>query len=177
MAHVALEWSKGKPRPSLRLDEGATPPVAAPTGPMKDPATGRWVKGNQAVRLRQLKRRERGIATMNPATAPTWLRPFVAAGAGYVRALLAVIGERPELAALAGDVADSHTLFLGLRTLALASEEPKERAALLGEARAWAREHRSGLATLAALAGDIRLPAVDPHEALRAIAREEGRGG
>jgi hypothetical protein len=36
--------------------------------------------------------------------------------------------------------------------------EPKARTAFLSEARGWLREHRTTLATLSALAGDIELP-------------------
>jgi len=103
---------------------------------------------------------------MNPATSPTWLRPFIQQGAPYVAALLAMLGERVELHPLASDVADSHVMYLGLRTLALGCEIPKERTALLTESRGWLREHRTSLATLAALAGGMTLPTPDPHQAL-----------
>jgi hypothetical protein len=152
-----LEWSRGKPRPIIRLNEGtALEPVESV--PMNDPKTGRFVPNNRAYRRRQIKERQRGLATMNPATVPTWLRPFVEQGAPYVRDLLALLAGRPELHPLAGDAADAHVVYLGLRTLALQSEDPKERASLLSEARGWLREHRSSLATLCALAGDIKLP-------------------
>jgi hypothetical protein len=79
-------------------------------------------------------------------------------GAAYTRALLTMLQERPALFPLAGDCADAHALYRGLLSLALASEDAKERAALLTEARGWLREHRTSLATLSALAGDIELP-------------------
>lgn len=91
---AAIEMTKRKLRPVVRLDE-VTMPTAADAAPTNDPTTGRFVKGNRAHRRRQLKSRARGIATMNPATAPTWLRPFIEQGAPYVTSLLEMLGERP----------------------------------------------------------------------------------
>jgi hypothetical protein len=170
-AHV-IEWSKGRPRSTLRLDEG-TPLPSEDAAPMKDAVTGRFLKGNRAHRRRQLKARAEGISTTNPAKAPTWLRPFIEMGASYTVSLLAMLEGKPALFPLAGDISDAHALYRGLLSLALETTDAKERASLLSEARGWLREHRTALATLSALAGDIKVPSPDPHAELRRIATEE----
>ena len=170
---VGLETSHKRTRVVLRLDEGATPPETVESVPSHDAVTGRFLKGNRAARRRQLARRAEGIATMNPSTAPTWLRPYIEQGAAYVVALLGMLGDRVALQPLAGDVADAHALYRATLGLATAATDPKERAALMSESRSWLREHRTGLATLSALAGGMRLPEADPHAALARIAREE----
>jgi len=172
---VGLEQSHDRTRVVLRLDEGETPPTSADAAPMNDPATGRFLPGNRAHRRRQLAKRAEGIATLNPATSPTWLRPYIERGRPYVVALLGMLGDRPALHPLAGDCADAHVVYRATLGLALAAEDPKARAALMGEARGWLREHRTALATLSALAGGMRLPTPDPHEAI-AAALEAERG-
>jgi hypothetical protein len=169
---LALEWSHGKPRAIVRVDE-TTPIDAAASEPTQDPTTGRFLPGNRMHRRRQLVKRAKGIATLNPATAPTWLRPHIEQGAPYVSDLLRMLEGRPELHPLAGDVADAHVMYLGMRTLALQTDDKRERAQLLTESRAWLREHRSCLATLAALAGDVKLPEPNPHAAIAAAMAEE----
>jgi hypothetical protein len=131
---------------------------------MHEGASHRFAKGNQAYRLRQLKVRAEGLATLNPATAPSWMKPHIEQGATYTRALLVMLDGRPALFPLAGDCADAHAMYRGLMGLAMATEDAKERAGLLSEARGWLREHRTALATLSALAGDIKLPGVDEHQ-------------
>jgi hypothetical protein len=166
-----LEMSHNRVRSTLRLDEGSPLPTED-AAPIQDAATGRFLKGNRAYRRRQLKARAEGISTLNPARVPTWLRPFVEMGSAYTVALLGMLKDRPALFALAGDVADSHVMYRALLQLAL-DADLKDRASMLTEARGWLREHRTGLATLSALAGDIELPKPDPHAELRRIAREE----
>jgi hypothetical protein len=166
---VALEWSHHRVRTTTRADEvPALPAVEA--APMNDPVTGRFVPRNRAYRRRQLKARAEGIATLNPATAPSWMRPHIDQGRSYVLALLAMLEGKPALHPLAGDCADAHTLYRALLALALATESAEERASLLTEARGWLKEHRTALATLSKLAGDLRLPgpSVHPLEAIRA---------
>jgi hypothetical protein len=175
MPKLAIEMSHERPRTTLRLDEGQPLPESAQTLPMNDKTSGRFLKGNQAWRCRQLKQRAEGICTLNPAKVPSWMRPHVEQGATYVAALLAFLEGKPALHPLAGDCADAHTLYRALLGLSLATEDAKERAALLSEARGWLREHRTALATLSALAGDVKLSEPDPHAAIRAIAKENGK--
>ena len=177
MPTIDLELSHGRTRAALRLDQGATSPLAADTEPTNDAKTGRFVKGNRAYRRRQLHARVEGISTLNPAKVPTWLRPYVEAGRPYTVALLGMLDGKPALHALAGDCADAHCVYRATLGLALAEENAKDRAALMSEARGWLREHRTALATLAALAGGMQLPAPDPHAALFAIAAEERAKG
>ena len=154
---VSLEESHGRPRLVVRVDE--VPPLpSSDAPPMTDPKTGRFLPGNRAHRLRQLKRRAAGIATLNPVRVPSWLRPFVEQGASYVVALLSMLDGKPALRPLAGDCADAHAMYRATLSLAVAAEFPKDRAALMAEARGWLREHRTALATLSALAGGMRLP-------------------
>jgi hypothetical protein len=175
MPEIDLETSHGRTRATLRLDQGATPPSPADTAPTNDAKTGRFVKGNRAYRRRQLVQRAKGIATLNPSKVPTWLRPYVEQGAAYVTALLGMLGDRPALHALAGDCADAHAVYRATLAMAVDAEDPKVRASLMSEARGWLREHRTALATLSALAGGMRLPEPDPHEALARALREGAR--
>ena len=157
---VSLEQSHGKPRLTVRADEVPALP-AADAVPMQDAKTGRFLKGNRAHRRRQLKSRADGLSTLNPARVPSWMRPHVEQGASYIVALLGMLEKKPALHPLAGDVADAHAMYRALMTLALAAEHVKDRMALLTEARGWLREHRTSLATLSALAGDMKLPTPD----------------
>jgi hypothetical protein len=45
----------------------------------------------------------------------------------------------------------------------------------MSEARGWLREHRTALATLAAMAGGMKLPEPDPHAAIAAAIAEDTR--
>jgi hypothetical protein len=163
MAHpngngTALEWSHDRVRTTVRSDE-VTAPESAASVPIHAPGTTRFGKGNQAWRRRQLKQRAAGIATLNPAKVPTWMRPHVELGQPYIASLVALLADKPALHPLAGDCADAHVVYRALLTLAIATEESRTRAALLSEARGWLREHRTAMATLCALAGGLRLPA------------------
>ncbi len=100
-----------------------------------------------------------GIVTINPATAPSWLRAPAEQGAAYVADLLALLQGKDVLHHLAGDVADAHTMYRAALALAVRAKNPKKRTAYMSEARGWLREHRTALATLSALAGDLTLPA------------------
>lgn len=149
-----FEWSHGKPRPKtprlLGHDAGVPPlPKAEDAAPIKDAKTGRFLKGNQAHRRRQVKEKAKGISTLNPERCASWMRPFVEGGGKYALALLTRIGSDDVLARLAGDVADAHTVFRAL--IALGAKGDAE---ALREARHWLREHRSALTTLVKLAGD-----------------------
>jgi hypothetical protein len=154
---VTLEQSHGKPRLTVRVDE--VPPLpSSDAPPIHASGSKRFAKGNQAWRLRSLRRRADGLSTLNPARCPAWMRPHVEAGAPYTVALLAMLEGKPALHPLAGDVADAHCMYRALMALALEAESAKDRGALLAEARGWLREHRTALATLSALAGDMKLP-------------------
>lgn len=167
-----IEWSHGRARQAVRVD-AVTPVESDESRALHVPATDAngevirtkkgkirqaFAPGNQAWRLAQLERRSEGIATMDPAKVPTWMRPHVELGRPYVTALLAMLESKPVLWSLAGDVADAHVLYRAHVALAVAAEETKERNDLMQEARAWLREHRTALATLRALAGDLHVP-------------------
>lgn len=116
---------------------------------------GRFVPGNSANRHKQAKAMAKrgGVMTINPAKCAAWLAPHVKDGQGYAVDLIKRVPD-PVLARLAGDVADARAVYRAL--LALAAEETQDASARLDalrEARAWMREHRTGLATLSALAG------------------------
>lgn len=159
-----LEWSNGKVRPKTpRLtgkDDGVAavpPPASEKSAPMQDAKTGRFVPGNTAYRRRMLKREQRGIATLAPASCAEWLRPHVVDGASYAMRLRERFDD-PVLGSLVGDVADAHTMYRAL--LALAAKGDGD---ALREARAWLREHRSALATLSGLAGESSTAPDDGH--------------
>lgn len=150
-----LEWSHGKRRPKaprvLGKDAGVEPlppSETADAAPTNDPKTGRFLPGNRAHRRRAVKEKAKGISTLNPERCQSWLSPHVRDGAAYGIELLRRFPD-PALARLAGDVADSHTVYRAL--LALGAQGDVE---ALREARAWLREHRSALATLSGLASE-----------------------
>jgi len=174
-AGVALEWSHDRVRTITRTDQVPALPSAEPV-PIPRTSSGRFDKENQAWRLRQVKEHAEGIATLNPDKAPSWLRPFIEQGAGYVTALLGILDGKPALAPLAGDCADAHVMYRAVLALAL-NAEGKARAALLAEARGWLKEHRTAIATLSKLAGDIKLPKPDAHKALADGLADKGDGG
>lgn len=166
---IALEQSHDRARLVVRVK--AVPPLAAPPAPAlheplppgSPPTPGRkFAKDNQGRKLRQAKEqakaRAEGIATLNPATAPAWLRPHIEHGAPYVGALVGMLVGKPALHPLAGDCADAHVMYRAMLGLAAQADDPKSSAALMSEARGWLREHRTALATLSALAGALKLP-------------------
>jgi hypothetical protein len=149
-----LEWSHGRARVTARRPSDGGPPALPPSdteasAPMHDPKTGRFVPGNRAARRRQVKARAKGISTLDPNRCASWLRPFVADGASYGVELLQRFSD-PVLAKLVGDTADARTVYRAL--LHLAAQGDTE---ALKEARAWLREHRACISTLAALVKGI----------------------
>ncbi len=157
MTGNANEWSKGRVRNATRVDE--VPPLeSVATAPQTDAKAGRFLPGNGMHRRRWLKAKAEGLTTIAPSSAPSWVRPHLECGVTYTASLLAMLEGRPALHPLAGDCADAHAMYRALLGLALATEDAKERASLLGEARGWLREHRTALATLSALAGDLKPP-------------------
>jgi hypothetical protein len=93
---TSLEWSHDRVRPTTRTDE-VTVPESAESVPVHSPGTTRFGKGNQAWRLRQLKQRAAGIATLNPAKVPTWMKPHVELGQPYIGDLVALLADKPVL--------------------------------------------------------------------------------
>lgn len=157
-----LEWSHGKRRPkSPRLlgnDTGVAPlPSSDDAEPIKDAQTGRFLPGNTAYRRRVLKGKANGITTLAPSACAAWLRPHVADGAAYGMDLLRRFPD-PTLARLVGHVADAHAVYRGLLALAAMGDTDA-----LREARAWAVEHRTALATLSGLAGETTAQPSDAH--------------
>ncbi len=164
---MTLEWSHGKRRASARDAAGAVPPLpaSADAAAERDASTGRFLPANRAARRRTLKRVARGLHTLNPAACASWLQPTAKLAQGYAIDLAATLPAHPALLALAGDAADARAIYRGLLTLAAQGD-----AEALKEARAWLREHRSCLATLAGLAVELKSEApADPTAAHRAL--------
>ena len=156
---IAIEWSHGAPRPTVRADEIPPLPTAG-TAAVRDPVTKRFVPGNQAAAGRTLKRaaREQALLGLDPAAVDPWMAPFVVHAQHYAGELVAGLPRQaPALIALAGDAATAAAVYRGL--LALGTSGGPDAPAALREARAWLREHRQSLATLSVLAG--REPAAD----------------
>ena len=143
-----LEWSNGRVRVRLRRPtDGGPPPLPESTEstPIHTPGTHRFGEGNQAWRRREVKRRARGITTLDPARCDSWISPFVREGASHGVELLGRFAD-PALSRLVGSTADALTVFRAL--LCLAAQGDTE---ALKESRAWLREYRSCLSTLSAL--------------------------
>ena len=172
---MTLEWSHGKRRATARTAAGdvpALPPVAEDPSPTTDPKTGRFLPGNRMHRRRQVKERARGIATLNPKACPSWLSPFVADGVRLAGEFAQRFPDDPALRPLLGAAVDSWVVYRAL--LALGAQGDGQ---ALSEARAWLREHRAAIATLAALAGEVkqaREASVNPHAALAAAITAKG---
>jgi hypothetical protein len=175
MASAKLEWSHGRIRPIVRADE-STPIALELSGPINDERSGRFLPGNRAYRLRSLKAKAEGLATLDPNKCASWLRPFVELGRSYVVTLLSALEDKALLHPLAGDVADAHTMYRATLALAGSTDDPKERNSLMSEARGWLREHRAAFATLCALAGDLKLPTPDMGVQMDDLRKRLGRG-
>lgn len=149
---MTLEWSHGRRRPVARDAHGDVPslPPAEESAPERDPSNGRFLPANRAARRRTLKRVVKGLHTLNPTAVATWLRPYAELSATYALELAGTMPEHPALLALAGDAADARAVARGL--LALAAQGDAD---ALAEARAWLREHRAIVATLAALSKEL----------------------
>lgn len=150
---MSVETSQGKRRPRVpRPGEGAIVPATVLAGPFKDPATGRFLPGNQASRLRALKTPTR-LTTLNPAACAPWARPFVELAQGEASKLVTEVGAEtsPSLMAFAEDAATAvalHRAFLAIALDEKTDAETKE--AALGEARMWLKERRQSLLSLRA---------------------------
>lgn len=131
--------------------EGCAPPAPPPLKEpdKRCPKTGKFIEGNQAARMREIKRAAK--FGLDPKHCVPWLRPY----AGLVRlqasSILADLpAQNAMLGALAVDAATS--LAIGRAMLALGGEHGAYK--VLKEARAWIREHRTGVIALVALARD-----------------------
>lgn len=148
-AIIGVAWSHGRPRTELRRpSDGGTPTIApetVDTVPVRDPKTGRWTAGNQAARRQTVKRLAEGIATLNPAACPPWMRSHVAEGAAYAMTLLGRYPD-PALARLVGTTVDTWVVSRALLSLGAGGDEKA-----LKEARMWSSEHRACLRELASL--------------------------
>lgn len=163
---LEINYSHGRPRVELRRpSDGGTPalPEAVDAAPTHDATTGRFLPGNRAHRLRALKSKQAGIATLDPARCASWLAPSVKDGAGYAMTLMSRFPD-PALARLVGATADAHVMARALLQLAATGDKDA-----LSEARAWLREHRACLRELAALAGLVTREAPgDPYAEIAA---------
>src|SRR5262249_11530622 len=122
-----------------------------PAEPMKDAKTSRFLPGNRAYRRRQVKERAKGISTLNPRACPSWLSPYVADGAELATELVERFPDDPAPRPLIGATVDAWPASRAPLGLGAAGDRET-----LKEARAWLRKHRSALATLAALARELR---------------------
>jgi hypothetical protein len=114
-----------------------------------------------------------GIQTLNPEAVPAWMRGAAMQGLLYRDQLQALLEGKEVLFDLAGATVDAAVMYKATLARGVKTRNPARRAAILAEARAWAKEHRACVATLASLAGDLKLPEPDPHVALFAAAAEE----
>jgi hypothetical protein len=126
----------------------------------------KFAPGNQAIRQKQLLARARGLTTLSPLAAPTYMRPDIVAGQKYAGELLRMLGDHPVLHNLAGQVANTSAVANALLKNALRALKDSEKATaegrtvdykmldgLLKTAQSFLREHRQALATLVALRG------------------------
>lgn len=168
MTTTRIVHSHEKPRvetPRVRADakhgvgvEGL--PESAPSAPIKDARTGRFLPGNNAWRRRQAKAlAQLDLAGLNPATCEPWMRPFAEMAIEHASNIAGELGVASAmLSGLACDTAAACAVFRAL--LKLGSEGDKK---ALKEARAWMREHRLNVIALKALAADEggRRPSAD----------------
>ncbi len=166
---MTLEWSHGRRRPTARDAGGqipALPPASAPSAPMQDPHTGRFLPGNRAHRRRQVKERAQGIASLNPTAVPSWLSPHVRQGVSMLGELVQRFPDDPALRPVLGATCDAWVMYRALLALGAAGDGEA-----LKESRAWLREYRALTTTVSALAGELvklREDETDPHAALEA---------
>lgn len=150
---MSVESSHGKRRPRTpRPGEHAIDANAVLAGPFKDATTGRFVVGNQASRLRALKRTQ-SLVTLNPNACAPWARPHVELAQKEAMALVVEVGAESSesLKGFATAAADAHALYRAHMAIALDPKtDAKTAASALSEARMWQKEHRQSLLSLRA---------------------------
>lgn len=150
---MAVETQQGKPRPrNPRPGEGAPTSNAVLAGPSHDPKTGRFVPGNQASRLRALKRTQR-LGTLDPSQCAPWARDAVELAHEEALRLVAEVGAEcsESLKGFATDAAEAHAMYRALMRIALDPEtDAKTKVEALDDARMWMKEHRAALLCLRA---------------------------
>jgi hypothetical protein len=148
---MTIEMSQGRRRPRVpRPGEHAMTVATVLAGPYKDPATGRFVKGTQAARLRGLKTAAK-LTTLNPASCATWVRPYIELAQREASELVVEVAAEssPSLMAFAEDAATAVAMHRAFMAIALHPEtDVKTKAAALGEARQWLKERRQSLLSL-----------------------------
>jgi hypothetical protein len=121
-------------------------------GPYKDPATGRWLPGNSASRLRALKRAPK-LTTLNPAACAPWARPFVELAQREASELAAEVAAdgSASLLGFAEDAATAVAMHRAFLAIAMSPDtDPSTRDSALNEARMWMKERRQELLSLRA---------------------------
>ena len=172
---VNLEWSHNRVRPVTRGKD--VPPLVheqkARAGRLG--AIARWQgRGGGAAAVGTAGGTPpAGIQTLNPAAVPAWMRGAALQGLVYRDQLEALLAGKEVLYDLAGATVDASTMYKATLARGVKTRNPAQRADLMAQARAWLKEHRACIATLSSLAGDLKLPEPNPHEAMFAAAREE----
>lgn len=148
---MTVERSQGKPCPRPpRPGEHAMTAETALTAPIRDPQTGRFVPGNNAARLRALKRAAK-LTTLNPSSCATWARPFVELAHKRAVELVEELGAEcsPSLMGFAEAAATADAMHRAYLAIALSPDsDTRTRDAAASEARHWLREHRQSLLSL-----------------------------
>ncbi len=151
---MTVETQQGKPRPRTpRPGEHATALLnAVNAAPLRDPKTGRWLAGNQAGRLRTLKRTQ-SLITLNPTECAAWVRPYVELAPDEAADLVleCAAESSPSLKAFAEDAANAAAFYRALLAIAVdPSTDAKTAREARSEARAWLKERRQALLSLRA---------------------------
>ena len=121
---MSVESSHGKRRPRApRPGEHAEIRNAVLAAPLRDPATGHFLPGNKAGRLRTLKSLGT-LATLDPTQCAAWVRPYVELVQMEASALVEESGaeDSESLKGFAVAAADAHAMYRALMAIALAPE-------------------------------------------------------
>lgn len=143
---MTIERQQGKRRVRTpRPGENAVSASTVLSGPIQDPVTGRFLKENQAHRLRALKRQRRELIGLDPEKVVPWLREPVQVAQERMRALVTEYGVEDDtgLVGLAEQAATSHAIALAYLTVGAQGDLEA-----LAEARHWMREYRQAILAL-----------------------------
>ena len=152
---IGLERSHGLLRtrvPNLGLV--SPPKLSAPTATDHEKVTGRFAKGNAAAKRRTVKAAAPIIVGLDPEQCEPWLAPFARLAGEHAANLVGELGiDSNILSGLAIDTAAAMAIYRGLLSLGAKGDTKA-----LSEARAWLREARQNVITLASLAKGQTVP-------------------
>jgi hypothetical protein len=134
---MTVETQQGRRRARTpRPGEGAVTADTVLAGPFKDAATGRFLPGNAAARLRGLKRAPK-LTTLNPAACAPWARPFVELAQREASELAAEVGAEvsASLVGFAEGAATAVAMHRAFLAIALAPDTPVETVAYCQQQR------------------------------------------